>query len=134
MSESDSERTSDVDILRTAFATPLVEPAESRTWPEFLFDLLDGRHSLFPKLGNRAYGFSEINEPHPLQHLGSLGELDVSVFDNLDEVAPRVKKVEKAALDHRSASCGSKCAHRRAVIDDKAEVSVLVAMGSFAGN
>src|SRR4029077_19196472 len=52
-------------------------------------------------------------------------ELDVRVFDDLDEVAPGVEEIEERPLDHLGASRLGTRLHARTVIDDKADMAPL---------
>jgi len=76
-------------------------------------------------LGRR--GLLEPIESHSPQHLGCLGELDVSVVDDLDLVAPRVVDVERSGSLHLKAGLahGRPCRllvvdlrHREADVDE----------------
>jgi len=54
---------------------------------------LPNRHALLGQLPLRMLVFGEMRQTHTTQHIGSLGELDVVVADDLDAVAPGVAKV-----------------------------------------
>ena len=52
---------------------------------------------LGPQLSVGGVAFAQVLKAHPVDHRGSLGELDVPVVDDLDLVAPRVAKVKPRA-------------------------------------
>src|SRR3954454_11355648 len=55
--------------------------------------------ALLAQLAERRGSLAQALQAHRTQDLGGLGELDVAVLDDLDEVAPRVAEVEAAAGD-----------------------------------
>ena len=79
-----------------------------------------------PCLRARPRALRQAAQVHGREHLGRLGELDVAVLDDLDVVAPRVDEVEPAAGQDLGARLLERLAQRRAVVDDEAEVAVLV--------
>src|SRR5437762_5585529 len=55
--------------------------------------------ALLAQLAERGGSLAQAVEPHRVQDLGRLHELDIAVLDDLDQVAPRVAEVEAAAGD-----------------------------------
>src|SRR5258708_10955306 len=54
-----------------------------------------------------------------------LGELDIGVVDHLDTVAPGIEEIKEGPGQQLAARRGDEVAHRRAVVDDDAEMPVL---------
>ena len=62
-------------------------------------------------------------EPHAAQHVIGLGELDVGIADDLDQIAPRIAEVEERAGLDGYAGFDQAPARRFLVLDDQAEVT-----------
>ena len=74
----------------------------------------------------RASGpFSRSSSPMP-RSTAALGELDLAVVDDLDLVAPRVAEAQPARGQVGDPLRGEGGSHRVAVVDDEAEVAVVV--------
>lgn len=80
----------------------------------------------FGELLFRIGAFFEMRELHAAQHFRRLGVLDVTVLDDFNAVAPRVKKIQKISFQHRRAGGAGEIAHARAVIYDQPEMPRLV--------
>src|SRR5262245_17238887 len=82
-------------------------------------------HALFLELLDGVRSLFEIAGPHTLEHVRRLGELDVVIGHDFDPIAPRIAEIEPF-VDTLEAKFFQSSAHRLAVIDDKAEVTLVV--------
>src|SRR5215475_9815335 len=82
-------------------------------------------HALFLELFDGVRSFLEIAGPHTLEHVRCLGELDVVIGHDFDPIAPRIAEIEPL-VNTLEAKLFQSSAHRFPVIDDKAEVTLVV--------
>ena len=81
--------------------------------------------ALLAQLGERLVGLGDL-DAHPGEHGGGLRELDLTVVDHLDPVAPGVGEVESAAGQDPGARSLQRHPRRLLVVDDEAEVPGIV--------
>lgn len=87
--------------------------------------VLLGREALPAELREGRGALPEL-EAHAPQNLRRLRELNVSVLDDLDEVAPRVAEVEPAPAQDLHAGLLEGAARRLLVVHHEAEVAMVV--------
>ena len=80
--------------------------------------------TLLAKLAQSRFLLLEPVEAHAVQDRRRLRELDVSVLDDLDAVAPRVSEVEPPPRQDLGAGLLQRSAHRLLRVDDQPEVAV----------
>src|SRR5260370_21384259 len=71
---------------------------------------------------------------HAAHYTGRLGELDVRVLDDLEPVAPRIEEIEERAFDNARDGGFRQLDDAAAVVDDKAEMPLLDAVGRVVGH
>src|SRR5262245_37695102 len=88
-------------------------------------------HALFLELLDGIRSLVEIAGPYTLEHVTCFRELDVVIGHDFDPIAPRIAEIEPL-VDTLEAKFFQSSAHRFAVIDDKAEVTLVVGPLGFA--
>src|SRR2546423_5152196 len=85
-----------------------------------------GCHPLVGQLFDRFLVLFQMCQSHAAQYVRCLGELDVVVTDNLDAVAPWVKKVEESAGQWMDAGGSQRFADCLLVVDHKPKMAAVV--------
>src|SRR5258708_28091692 len=67
-----------------------------------------------------------MGEPHPVQHVRRLGELDVVVADDLYPVAPGVAEIEERARQRLDSRRRQRAADRVLVVDHETKMTAVV--------
>src|SRR5262249_55252451 len=94
--------------------------------PSFRISALCSRgHALFLELLDGVRSFLQIAGPHTLEHVRCFRELDVVIGHDFDPIAPRIAEIEPL-VNTLEAKFFQSSAHRVAVIDDKAKVTLVV--------
>jgi hypothetical protein len=86
----------------------------------------DVLEALSSKFGSRLLALAESLELHPAEDRRRLGELNVSVIDNLDVIAPRVAEIKRASGLHTDVLFSQAFADGLLVVDHKPEVPRVV--------
>ena len=73
-----------------------------------------------------------MGQPHAVQHVWRLSELDVLVADNLDAIAPGVEKVEKRSRERFDPRLSQRPADGILVVDHKPKMTSIVSRLSSA--
>src|SRR5690606_5414387 len=95
-------------------------------WVRIVIDGPLERHALFRELLQRLIALLEI-EAHGTQDLRRFGELNIAVFHDLHPVTPGIEKIEEPPWQNLRAGGLGELPHGRTVVDDEAEVPLLVA-------
>src|SRR5437773_1095556 len=92
--------------------------ASSSPWPL--------RETLARQLVPRGSGLPQPGQVHAAEDRRCLGELDLVVLDDLESVAPGIMEVEAAPGQDLHPGLLQRRAHGGLVVDDQAEVAVIV--------
>jgi hypothetical protein len=65
----------------------------------------------------RVLVLGQVRQTHPAEDVGSFGELDIVIANDLNAVAPRIAEVKEWALERRNAGSLEGGARRLLVID-----------------
>ena len=67
-----------------------------------------------------------MRQPHALEHIRRLGELDVVIADDLDAVAPGIEEIQEPAGQRLDAGLRERLADRVLVIDHEPEMTPVI--------
>ena len=121
-----------VDIFNCAFpvmrlAGSAMWSPDTRPWPSCnALVLLPGCHALLGKFRDRLRRLLEMGQPHALQDMIRLGELDVRVGRELNPVAPRIEEIREAAIKKFNSHPLQTFDGKGLVVDGNAEMTSLV--------
>src|SRR5438045_6045934 len=88
-------------------------------------------HALLGELPDRLIVLLKVRKVHAAEHVVGLGELNVRVADDLDEVSPGIAKIEKRTGRNPDPGGEDRGACGFLVLDDQAEVAAARGGGIF---
>lgn len=71
------------------------------------------------------FGLGQM-KAHAAQNIRCFGELQITVLNNLDPVAPWIEEVEELAIQHLGAGLDCEVARSAPIVDDKSEMPILI--------